>query len=95
MNLESLRQFAILDHALSPLDSKGGTFDMASGEFGSLHNRSNGVNNPVIQPYCGEIPYSGRMITLGYYGNDMNNIIFETYGHYRGDPIYSDKLEVQ
>jgi len=41
---------------------------------------SNHVNNASIAPYYGEIPYSGRSVVLGYFGNQFNNPIFKKYG---------------
>ena len=67
MNLESLRLSTIWDNLLNPFTNKEGIFDN-NGKFGRLHNGSNHVNNPSIPPYYGEIPYSGRMVVLGYYG---------------------------
>ncbi|MBS1646822.1 MAG: hypothetical protein JST67_05735 [Bacteroidetes bacterium] len=37
------------------------------------------IPNPEVAPYYGEIPYSGRQVTLGYYGNNTNNAIFANY----------------
>lgn len=88
MNLESLRLSTIWDNLLNPFTNKEGIFDMAAVEFGRLHNSSNHVNNPSIPPYYGEIPYSGRMVVLGYYGGNSDNPIFKTTGHFRGDSKY-------
>lgn len=69
---------------------------MAAAQFGHLHNTSNHADNPVKGPYYGEIPFSGRMITLGYYGNNMDNPIFRNnYGARFTDPINSNKLRVK
>lgn len=74
-NLESLRQFA----TVSSFFSKEFVFDQAAQKFGAYHNSSNKVNNPSVSPYYGEIPYSGRQVVLGYYGNNMSNPIFNKY----------------
>lgn|GEM_PF-3140303 len=55
-------------------------FDQAAQAFGAYHNSSNHVNNASIAPYYGEIPYSGRSVVLGYFGNQFNNPIFKKYG---------------
>lgn len=82
-NLESLRQKVTLDDIAGI--GKETIFDLAAKQFGALHNRSNNVNNIPASPYYGEIPYSGRQVVLGYYGNNPNNPIFNAY---RSSAIY-------
>jgi hypothetical protein len=97
MNLEYLRRFgAVASSIISPIDNKDNTSDMVAAKFGYLHNSSNKVDNPVKGPYYGEISFSGRMITLDYYGNNMDNPIFRNnYDARFTDPINSNKLKVQ
>lgn len=57
-NLESLRNFAILDDIRYPFTNKESVFYRAAEAFGAYHNSSNKVNNPSVKPYYGEIPYS-------------------------------------
>ncbi len=75
-NLETLRDFAVLDNIRFPFTNKKSVFYAAAEAFGAYHNSSNHVNNPSVKPYYGEIPYSGRGIVLGYYGGSTNNTIF-------------------
>jgi RHS repeat-associated protein len=79
-NLETLRNFATLDNIRYPFTNKASVFYRAAKAFGAYHNSSNGVNNPSVQPYYGEIPYSGRGVVLGYYGGNTNNAIFNDNG---------------
>lgn len=96
VNLESLRLSTILDNFVYPLDNKADIFSRAAWHFGILHNPSNNVNNPQIPPYYGEIPYSGRMVVLGYYGGDMNNRFFDgVIHHFHGNPKYGEKVTVK
>ena len=78
-NLESLRLFATLDNLRYPFTNKESVFYRAAEAFGAYHNSSNHVSNASIKPYYGEIPYSGRGIVLGYYGNNTGNPIFNDY----------------
>jgi RHS repeat-associated protein len=81
-NLEILRTSSVLpDIRFLFSDPKLEIFDAAAKVFGALHNRSNHVNNPSVAPYYGEIPYSGRQVVLGYFGNQSNNTIFLQYGN--------------
>ena len=77
-NLNTLREFSVLDNFRYPLTNKESVFYRAAEAFGAYHNSSNKVNNPSVSPYYGEIPYSGRGIVNGYYGT-TNNPIFNTY----------------
>ena len=78
-NLNALREFSVLDNLLIPVANKYYVFDKAARAFGAYHNASNGVNNPSVAPYYGEIPYSGRQIVHGYYGSYGTNPIFADY----------------
>jgi hypothetical protein len=80
-NLETLRNFATLDDIRYPFTNKESVFYRAAEAFGAYHNKSNGVKNPSVKPYFGEIPYSGRNIVLGYYGNNPDNAIFRAHGN--------------
>ena len=74
-NLESLREFS----TLTSFVTKRFFFTRAAEEFGHYNNTSNGTNIPEVAPYYGEIPYSGRAITNGYYNNNPNNPVFTEY----------------
>jgi RHS repeat-associated protein len=88
-NLESLRSFSNLDNLRYPFTNQESVFYRAAEAFGAYHNKSNKVNNPSIKPYYGEIPYSGRQVTLGYYNNNTNNAVFKGYPT---TAIYGNKL---
>jgi RHS repeat-associated protein len=79
-NLNALRNYATLDNLRYPFTNKESVFYRAAEAFGAYHNSSNKVNNPIVRPYYGEIPYSGRGIALGYYGGNTNNPIFNDNG---------------
>ena len=86
-DLETLREFAILDNLRYPFTNKESVFYRAAEAFGAYHNSSNRVNNPSVKPYYGEIPYSGRGIVLGYYSGNTSNAIFNDNG---GSAIYGN-----
>ncbi len=76
VNLETLRQSFSISFMMPRVDY----FYYAAKIFGQYHNTSNGVKNPSVPPYYGEIPYSARSITLGYYNNNGDNPIMNAYG---------------
>jgi hypothetical protein len=57
----------------------GSIFEKAAKEFGRYNNLQNHTNNPVIFPYYGEIPYSGRAIASGFF-NWSNSEIIQNWG---------------
>ena len=71
-NLETVRSNTVLDNLA--ILGKTDVWGVAARQFGAYHNRQNGVNNPSVWPYYGEIPYSGRNIASGYYGSISNPI---------------------
>jgi len=78
-NLNNLRLFATLDNFRYPFTNKASVFYRAAEAFGAYNNSSNHVNNPSVKPYYEEIPYSGRGVVLGYYGNSSDNPVFNDY----------------
>lgn len=56
-----------------------------SGTKGSTDYAYDYNGNPFVPPYYGETLYSGRQVTLGYWGNNMNNPIFNLYGRGLGN----------
>jgi hypothetical protein len=56
--------------------------------FGKLHNSQWRSNNPVVPPYFGEIPYSGRQVVIGYWDGNRSNPIFNQY---KNDALYGNK----
>ncbi|TAM92962.1 MAG: hypothetical protein EPN39_21195 [Chitinophagaceae bacterium] len=83
LNLETLRESTILDNVF--LYSKLEFFHSAVTQFGRYNNKQNGTNLPFVPPYYGETLYSGRQVTLGYWGNNMNDPIFNLYGQGLGN----------
>jgi RHS repeat-associated protein len=89
-NLEALREISVLGFLRYPIYNKINIFNQAAKAFGELQNTSHNIHNPTIPPYYGEIPYSGRQVTLGYYGGNADNPVFTTYGY---EALYGDKIK--
>lgn len=80
VNLNNLRNSTILDNLIGQ-GSQSNFFSFAASVFGNYNVRQNHTDlSKYSYAYFGEIPYSGRQIAKGYFGNAGANNFFNNNG---------------